>query len=944
MKTIFRTLSLIFLLALPVAVAVLPASAGEAPDAVATPDFSREVLPILSNKCFVCHGPDTKKTNIKLTSYAEATKDHDGVRPINPDEIASSAILARLHNADDPMPPADAEKQLTEAERDTLTRWVQSGGQYAAHWAYVPPVKSTAYDNIDTFIRAQLQPLGADLAEEAGKATLARRVALVLTGLPPEPSVLAGYMGNAGPDAYETLVDTLLDSPHYGEHQARYWLDAVRYGDTHGLHLDNKRGIYPYRDWVIQALNDNLPLDDFITWQIAGDLLPNATLEQQVATGYVRLNASTGEGGAIPEEFQAKNNFDRVETLGTAFLGMSLLCARCHTHKYDPVPHEEYYRLMAFFNSTAESPMDGNRYDYAPNVKAPSDIDAWQNWRTLKQAADGDTSRPFAAPEKSLIPLQFNAIKTEVQIDHEVLDDQSLQFQPSGVSYVLECNTFAGKLEGFQLDLLPPPEADQPDTNADRDMVLRQFKVILTSPGAESRELTFRYATPEFPVADSPVAQIIQPDSGGWSISFPDRAPLQAVLVLKHEEVVPEGATLTIELIHPGVADTLRRFKISAADNVIDRGPRGQLIAFEDSFTTTLVAKEGEHRDTFVLERGEYNLPTGEPLTPGVISIAGPLPEGAPQNRLGLAQWLTAPDNPLVARVLMNRVWQRTFGYGLVRTPEDFGLQGEQPTHPELLDWLAITLHESGWDLKDMAKRMVMSQTFRQSSRFRDDVGDPENRLFARGPSFRLDAEVLRDISLWASGLLDPHMGGEGVKPYQPAGMWFALAHPASNTKKYVRDDGSKLYRRSLYVYWKRTSPHPMMTLFDAPNRETSCVRRSRSNTPLQSLALLNETQRVETARVLAERLMKEADDDGQRLDLLFNLIVCQAPNAVEADACNGLLHEMQARYAASPDDAMKLLAIGDAPRDETLDATEHAAWTQVATTVLASDRALLLY
>ena len=936
MISIFRIPALPFLIALVAVYTMRPVHADEAPD------FAREVLPILSNKCFVCHGPDAKK-NFKLTSYEEATQDLGGTRPIDPDDPAASEILARIHSADDPMPPADAEKQLSDEDRDILSRWVRSGGAYAKHWAYVPPVKSTPHDSIDAFIQAKLADKNLDLAEEANKATLARRVTLVLTGLPPEPDVLSAYMADESPEAYETLVDALLASPRFGEHQARYWLDAVRYGDTHGLHLDNRRGIYPYRDWVIQALNSNQPMDDFIIWQIAGDLLPDPTLEQLVATGYVRLNASTGEGGAIPAEFQAKNNFDRVETLGTAFLGMSLQCAQCHTHKYDPVPHEEYYRLMAFFNSTAESPLDGNSYDYAPTVKTPADIDGWERWRALKQAAEADSSPPFAAPERSITPLQFSAIRTVANTEHKILDDQSVQFENDGISYVLECNTFAGKLEGFQLDILPPPAAETGDSAT----VLRRFKVTLTPPEGEARELAFRYATPDLPVSESPIAQLIQPGSDGWTITSQPGAPLQALqalLVLKEEEQVPEGATLTIELLHPTLGDALAHFKVSAADNVIDRGSRGDLVRFEDTFTTTLIAREGPRRDTFLLERGEYDMPAGEPLEPGVLSAVAPMPPGAPQNRLGLAQWLTSPDNPLVARVLVNRLWQQVFGYGLVRTPEEFGLQGEQPTHPELLDWLALTLQESGWDRKAMLKRMVMSRTFRQSSRFRDGVTDPENRLLARGPSFRLDAEVLRDMSLWAGNLLDPHMGGEGVKPYQPPGMWSALAHPGSNTKKYVRDEGDKLYRRSLYVYWKRTSPHPMMTLFDAPNRETSCVRRSRSNTPLQSLALFNETQRVETARKLAERLLTEAENDGDRMSLLFKLLVAQEPSAEETKACFGLLEKMQARYASSPEDAGKLLATGDAPRDESLDLAAHAAWTQVATTLLASDRALMLY
>ena len=528
------------------------------------------------------------------------------------------------------------------------------------------------------------------------------------------------------------------------------------------MHLDNKRAIYPYRDWVVRAFNRNQPLDQFLIWQLAGDMLPEPTLEQQVATGFVRMNPTTAEGGAIPAEFQAKNNFDRVETVGTALLGMSLVCARCHTHKYDPIPQVEYYQMMAFFNSTAEPSMDGNRYEYGPTVKAPADVAAWDRWESLKKKGEA---------------------------------------------------------------------------------------------GAK------------------------------------------------------------------------------------------ELAEFQKTFKPTLVAKElPKPRETKLLERGEYNLPKGEPLQPGVFGVMSEFPKDAPRNRLGLAQWLTARGHPLVSRVLVNRIWQRTFGEGLVRTPADFGLQGEQPTHPELLDWLAVDLQDRDWNLKAMLKQMVMSRTFQQSSARRAQVNDPENRLWARGPSFRLDAESLRDVALWSSGLLESAMGGEGVKPYQPAGLWKALMHPGSNTKNYVADKDARQYRRSLYVYWKRTSPHPMMTLFDAPSRESSCVRRSRTSTPTQSLALLNERQRVEMGRQFGQRLLLNAKDDTARLNLLFELVASRAPNAAERKACMDLFKTLKTRYAANEKDAQAFLSVGDSPRDEKLNAAEHAAWAQVAITVLASDITMWIY
>ena len=787
-------------------------------------DFSRDILPLLSNKCFVCHGPSTDNPDqLRLDSQKAATANRGGYRAVDQDNPSNSEILERIYSASDPMPPVDADKQLTTSERNLIARWIQEGGKYSRHWAFVPPKlghprsspNAQRNEIIDAFILDGLQAAGIDFAPEADLATLARRVSLVLTGLPPDLDELNQLLHDNKPGAYGRYVDVLLASPRFGEHQARYWLDAVRYGDTHGLHLDNRRGIYPYRDWVINAFNNNLPLDQFITWQLAGDLLPDPTLAQQVATGFVRMNPSTGEGGAIPEEFQVKNNFDRTETLGTVLLGMTLTCARCHTHKYDPITQTEYYRLLAFFNSTTEHSLDGNSYNYHPAIEAPSSQAGWVQWN------------------------QFESLRTEL---------------------------------------------------------ISQVEILFNNKSSLSDETALKWK-------NSKAADKL--------------------------DLIADGTS-------PFGSDTL------------SPKARELIVQFADAkqyFTTTLVAQDmPTMRITKVLERGEYHRPIGEPLEPGTPHVMGQFPENLPRNRLGLAQWLIDPNHPLVTRVLVNRIWQRTFGDGLVRTPEDFGLQGEQPTHPELLDWLAVDLYRSDWDLKNMLRFMVNSRTFRQQSAWRKDVDDPANRLFARGPRYRLDAEVLRDIGLWASGLLDPQQGGEGVKPYQPLGMWKALAHPSSNTREYVADQGLLLYRRSIYVYWKRTSPHPMMTLFDAPNRESSCVKRSRTNTALQSLGLLNETQRIEMARSLAERLLLEANTDEERLHLLFRLLASRDPNGHERTACLTLLNMLHQKYSRATEDALAFLSTGEAEKNSTLDPAAYAAWTQVAVTVLASDPAILLY
>ena len=946
------------------------------PSVASDVDFAREVLPILSNKCFVCHGPDAEESELRLDSEDSATTDRGGYRAINPDAPGESAVLARIHSTDDPMPPDDAEKQLTNQERDLISRWIMQGGGYAKHWAFVAPVKSTDHDGstpaqIDDFIENRMADSEIEFAAEADKSTLARRVALVLTGLPPEPGQLQTFLSDHSDDAYQRYVDSMLDSPRYGEHQARYWLDAVRYGDTHGLHLDNKRGIFPYRDWVVKAFNDNLPINDFITWQLAGDLLPEPTLAQLTATGFVRLNPSTGEGGAIKEEFQAKNNFDRVENLGTVFLGMSLTCARCHTHKYDPIPQSEYYRLMAFFNSTSEPALDGNSYTYGPTQRVPSNQSEWQQWTELEalrerqltkaNQAIRDTNKEQLLVEFARAREKWNTeswmISKPVPIndpmpDQDVTGNVKNEKQKDDPNWS-ETNNLPGSIAGKRARSMMPTAGKAVWITAEVKLPTDQA-LLLTFSGARGSAIWIDNS-PE-PLAKKSSASrtemtTLALSEGSHSLRFKvvgDRNteeiqirienPWNALAKAKDWNQCSKRDQLWM-LADPGgpLSDLTDHTSVAEVADKIRQ--------LESNFTTTLVVDDlPEPRQTHLLRRGEYDMPEGDPLEPGILQVMGNFPPDAPPDRRGLAAWLTSSDHPLVARVLVNRIWQRTFGHALVRSPEDFGLQGQQPTHPELLDWLAVEMHESGWDLKHLLRLMITSRTFRQSSAHRSEIDDPENRLFARGPSYRLDAEVLRDIGLWASGLLDPTMGGEGVKPYQPSGMWMALAHPASNTKNYVPDQGERLYRRSLYVYWKRTSPHPMMTLFDAPDRESSCVRRSRTTTALQSLGMLNETQRIEMARKLAERLIGEFDNDSDRLRRLFRMVACRAPNGAEQTVCEKLISEMRNRYQADQEGATQLLSTGNATRDETQDPIEQAAWTQLAATVLASDISIMLY
>jgi hypothetical protein len=738
-----------------------------------------------------------------------------------------------------------------------------------------------------------------------------------------------------------------MSHPRFGEHQARYWLDAVRYGDTHGLHLDNRRGIYPYRDWVVRAFNENLPLDQFIQWQLAGDLLPEPTIEQRLATGFVRLNPSTGEGGAIAEEFQMKNNFDRVETVGTVFLGLSLTCARCHTHKYDPIEQTEYYRLLAFFNSTAEPSLDGNSYTYGPVVEVPADQAAWDRWRQLEASANDWLSRWREEQSFDTAAALDYAKKTSswAMKDWRISEPVSLD-QPEAQPNVptrkwSAVSGFPGSISGRAAKGRLPGEAQVVWVSVQVSVPVPQ-SLDISFAGAKGSRLYVdgdqAKTTEKQPASDeSTIVVELSPGMHELQFAIHGAPDLQSLSI----QIASRWDCLAEKQNWKACSSAERLRMLADANGPLGAGrtsPDHDALAEEAerladamlreqaAFTTSMVAQEmPTRRATYLLRRGEYDAPMGDPLEPKTPDVLGGWSSELPGNRLGLAQWITAPENPLVARVLVNRIWQQIFGHAIVRTPEEFGVQGQQPTHPELLDWLAVELHESGWDLKHIIRSMVLSRTFRQSSQWRAEIDDPENRWFARASSYRLDAEVLRDVG-------------------QPAGMWAALAHPASNTKKYEPDHGRRLYRRSLYVYWKRTSPHPMMTLFDAPDRESSCVRRSRTNTPLQSLGMLNETQRIEMGRALAIRLLQDEQQDRRRIDRLVRMLTCRDPSPKELSACESLLASLRARYRESPEDAKRLLAIGEAPGNESMDPEELAAWAQLATTVLASDIAIMMY
>lgn len=940
--------------------------------------FGRDVKPILSQHCFKCHGPDvaTAAAGLRLDTFEGATKPSSGRPAIVPGKPEASRLLTRVGHKEKAlqMPPPDGGvPALTPEQIDVLRRWIQQGAKYEAHWSFVAPKRPLVpavsdyrwpRNLVDRFVLAKLDRAGMKPEPEADRDTLAMRAALTLTGLAPTPEQLAAFRADRGEGAYERFVDRLLASPAYGEHMARYWLDAVRYGDTHGLHLDNERGIYPYRDWVVQAFNKDLPFDQFTEWQIAGDMLEKPTTEQLVATGYVRMNPTSAEGGAIEEEFLARNTFDRVDTTSTVFLGLSVACARCHDHKYDPIKQNDYYGLYAFFNSTEDKPLDDNALLPPPVIRA-------------------------ATPEDETKLAQMNremdALAAKVVVN-DAVSWMGKRYVPSPIGSGWE---MAGPYPGESFDAAfanpKPGEPGQPDAvwkpakfelgkplealNG-RDNSAVYIRGVVQSPAARHmtlrvmsddgvkiwlngklvhdkkvlRGLTTETDSVEVDLQAGPntiVAKVVNATGGdGLSLRFGD--PIG--------ERIEKALTAYKKDPNPAAQEDVRRAFLEigpdSPEAVRYRAVQKERDAFEASIPMTLIAKEmPKPRPTFILKRGEYNL-KGDPVTRHLPPALGSLPNGAKADRLSLAKWMTSRANPLVARVFVNRVWQQHFGTGIVKTAEDFGSQGEWPVNPELLDYLAVTFMENGWSVKQLHRMIVTSAAFRQSSRVSKEKAerDPENRLVSRGPRYRLDAEVIRDRALEAGGLLLDRIGGKGFKPYQPDGLWEAIAFDSSNTAKYVRDHGDTIYRRSLYLFWKRTSPHPVMLNFDAPMRESCTVRRSRTNTPLQALTTLNEPAFLEASRTMAERILRQPGDDAAHLARAYQIAFGRSPSTTEQRLLSSALERYRDRYRGDLPGAEKLLKVGDAPRSKAIPIGEHAAWMLLCSTLMNTDEFLTLH
>ncbi len=1020
--------------------------------------FHRDVRPILSDHCYECHGPDeaVRQAGLRLDRGESALAVlPSGRRAVAPGDLERSQLFQRVAAVDplDRMPPVHADAALSAQEIGILGRFILQGAEFEDHWAYRPPQRPEppavaqggwVRSDLDRFVLARLEREGIEPSPEADRRTLARRLSLDLTGLPPTPAEVEAFVADDAPDAAERLVDRLLSSPRYGEHMARTWLDSARYADTNGYHIDNERHMWRWRDWVIEAFNRNQPFDEFTIEQLAGDLLPDPTPEQLLATGFHRNHMINFEGGAIPEEYRVQYVFDRTDTTATVWMGLTVGCAKCHDHKFDPVSQREYYQLAAFFNTVDEVGLDGSEGNAKPRVEAPDRVqrEALRDLRSELAPLDALLDDPDGAAEaaqaawqeewdrrlgKVWRPLRPVALRSGGGARMALLEDGSIEVsgdRPATDVYVIEAETDLAAIGALRLEALrdraePALGIGRAD---DGSFVLTEIEVQAAPlAGGPFTDVEFTGAWADYETSFLPVEQAIDGDpESGWGAGYVTRptartavfraGPAAAARDAGNAGSAPAGGVrLRIVLRQESSygQKTLRRFRLTVADARAAAcsaaapellppaysGPAAACREFEyliglpeDQRTeeqtttirhrfrrnhwpawaphearyaelsrrlreieavvpTTMIMREMEEpRPTFVLRRGEYDQPTDE-VEAAVLAVLPPIPEDLPKNRLGLARWLVDADHPLTARVTANRIWQRFFGRGLVATIGDFGSQGAWPSHPGLLDWLATELIRLDWDLKAFQKMLVLSATYRQSSRTRPELAelDPGNRLLARASRVRLDAEAIRDGALAVSGLLVEKLGGPSVKPYQPPGLWREIGYESRGRFSagiFEQDHGEALYRRSLYTFWKRTVPPPNMLVFDAPNRETCVVERSRSNTPLQALVLMNDPQFVEAARVLAESLVAGRADgsDAARADELFRRVLSRPPSDPERQAIVDLVADLRLRYERDTASAEALLGVGERRVDPGIGSGELAAWSVAASAVLNLD------
>jgi hypothetical protein len=992
--------------------------------------YNRDVRPILSDTCFACHGPDAKARQGELRlDVAEEALDPDRavIVPGQPDE---SELLRRILSGDESevMPPPEAKKRLTDAQKETLRKWIEQGAKYQKHWSFEPitrpepPAILGAAHPVDAFLMNRIQQAGLAPQPEADQETLIRRVAFALTGLPPTVKEVDEFLADSSPNAYERMVDYYLASPRFGEEMARHWLDIARYADTHGLHLDNERQMWAYRDWVVKAFNENLPFDQFTVWQVAGDMLPNPTTDQLVATGFNRCNVTTSEGGSIAEEFVYRYAVERTTAVAQAWLGLTAGCAVCHDHKYDPLTQKEFYSLYAFFNNAADPAMDGNINTTTPFLKLPTPAQkataeaagkVEQEARAWLDVAASQVS--YNDPAEAKAPAR-KAVREVLFDDAFPLGSTSRSSSRNAVAWVTEpefgaasgqrvirqafASSYNDSVEFKLRPIVVPHEAvlefslrvDPLETPNSVKLTLAGGATIgwtktengLVRDGKPAELLTLgawtRVAVPAAELGLKPGERLVSvtlSQEGGiayWDAmtlsgqSDPASDPLESFAAWRKmigsapppdtpgelhglfrdaaKNPLTDEETAKLRQFYLTVVARPASEALASARSAWVAARSAKIVAEESAPGTFIYRDANTPRESFVMLRGQYDKP-GEKVEAAVPAVFPQIAEKSPDarlTRLDLANWLVAPENPLTARVTVNHFWQQFFGTGLVKTSYDFGAQGEPPSHPDLLDWLASDFRDSGWNVKRLVKQLVMTDAFRRSSALTPEVkaADPANRLYARGPRFRLDAEQVRDNVLYVSGLMNPHMGGRGVKPYQPPNIWEPVGYSDSNTRFYLQDHGEDLYRRSLYVFLKRTAPPPFMSNFDGPNREQVCTVRERSNTPLQALQLMNDVQHFEAARALAERVLAEVSgSDEERIAHVYRTVLSRRPDAEELKLVTAALQKQRELYQADPAAASQSIQVGESKPKGIAPAEETAAWTMIANLVLNLDETI---
>ncbi len=1064
MKSKFK---LVFLVLLTTSIIWHSEGRADSSNKVKTVDFGRDIRPILAEKCFPCHGADEHSREGDLRLDTEEAlfgllEDEEHYAVVKGD-VEKSVVYQRLITTRKRklMPPPKVKKPMTKEEIELIRTWIEEGADWVQHWSLVNPKvvsvpkvnnKRWPRNEIDHFILKKLENEGLKPSPEADRITLLRRVTFDLTGLPPTPKEIDDFLADNTPEAYERVVDRLLQSDQYGEHRARYWLDAARYADTHGLHLDNLRQIWPYRDWVIDAFNENKPYDEFTVEQIAGDLLPEATLEQKIATGFSRCNVTTSEGGVIPQEYQVHYTVDRVATMSTVFMGISMGCVRCHDHKFDPYTMKDFYQLYAFFNNLDGPVMDGNKPLPAPILKAPNKrnrglllslepkIEALsEKLKKCEKNAKPEFEKWLASEEKK--EKHHASPQPDGLVGHWAFDrsEGNTVFSQikDGASGELKGAVLAEGKYGKACSVQNDKYVNLGDTaNFERDQAFSYGAWIKVEPGNNGGAVIARMDDRAshrgydlYIAGDRVIAHFIHswPNNAlkvetqnkiklkKWQhvwVTYDGTAKAAGVqiyidgqpskLTVRNNNLtgsIQSKTSLHIGRRTPGaplrgLVDDVRIYNrklnpkevsLLATGNEIERLlsiarkdlsqeqlsllRHHYLTNFNDSYKTldleysnslkekkkletdgaiaTLIWRDrSKPKPATILIRGEYDKP-GDPVERNTPSALPPLnlkEKSVLPTRLDLARWLVSEEHPLTARVAVNRFWQQYFGTGIVKTTEDFGSQGEQPSHPELLDWLAVDFRSEGWNVKRLHKQIVLSATYRQSAKMTPQLieKDPNNRLLARGARFRFDAETIRDNALSLSGLLVRKIGGPSVKPYQPPGIWKAVGYTDSNTANFKRDSGQALYRRSLYTFWKRTAPPPAMVAFDAPSRENCTVRRSRTNTPLAALALMNDEQFVEASRALAQRGLTEGGTTDRAIaSYIFRLATARIPQGDELKVLIDIYNHNYEKFKANEEAAKKLISVGELKLPPGHDAVKLAAWTMLSNLILNLDESI---